>query len=113
MNVYDQAHSLVTAIKGSEEYKRYVAAEEKVNSNEALSAMLKDYRQKQMELQRKQMTGEMDQQDLMNAAQEIYTIMVQDPTTADFLQCEMRFTMMMQDVYKIIGDVIDIEKMLG
>lgn len=112
MNVYDQTHTLIAAIKESEEYKRYKEVEAKINANDALKAMVEDYRQKQVELQRKQLTGEANQQDLMSGAQELYAIMSADPTGAEFLQCEMRFAMMMQDVYKMIGEVMDIEKVI-
>ena len=58
MNVYDEAHNLEKAIKESEEYKQFKVARDKVATNEELDAMLKDFQQKQMEVQAKQMMGE-------------------------------------------------------
>lgn len=44
MNVYDQAHGLAQAIKMSEEYKQYEGAKAKINENEDLSKMIRDFR---------------------------------------------------------------------
>ena len=35
-------------------------------------------------------------------------ILMQDPSAAQYLQCQMRFSMMMADVYKIISEVADL-----
>ena len=51
MNVYDQAHGLAQAIKASEEFKQYSAVKEKVKANPEMDKMLKDFQQKQFELQ--------------------------------------------------------------
>ena len=32
---------------------------------------------------------------------------MQDPSAAQYLQCQMRFSVMMADVYKIIGESAD------
>ena len=58
MNVYDQAHGLAQAIKGSEEFKRCDALKKQIDSNESLAAMVKDFQQKNLEFQTKQMMGE-------------------------------------------------------
>ena len=49
MNVYDQAHGLAQAIKMSEEYKQYEGAKAKINENEDLSKMIRDFQTKQFE----------------------------------------------------------------
>lgn len=109
MNVYDEAHNLERAIRESEEYKQYMAAKEKVSENSDLDAMLKDFQAKQMAVQAKQMMGEEIQEDMMQTIQNLYAIIAKDPLAAEYLQCEMRFSMMMQDVYKILGEVVGIE----
>ena len=32
---------------------------------------------------------------------------MQDPLTSEYFQCQMRFSTMMSDVYKIVGDAAD------
>jgi len=108
MNVYDEAHNLEKAIKESEEYRQYNAAQQKLKANPDLDKMMQDFRQKQMAVQAKQMMGEEVNEEMMGAIQNLYGIIQQDPMAAEYLQCEMRFSLMMQDVYKILGDVVGI-----
>ena len=110
MNVYDEAHSLARAIKESEEYKRYETAKNAVNANPELAGMIKDFQGKQFEMQAKQMMGEELGDELKDTIQNLYGVMMRDPLAADYMQCEMRFQMMMSDVYKILGEVMGIEQ---
>ena len=35
-------------------------------------------------------------------------LLAQDPLAAEYLQCEMRFSLMINDVYQILSEVIDL-----
>lgn len=109
MNVYEEAHNLSRAIKESEEYKQYKAAAEKIKENEELDKMMKDFMNKQIEMQTQQMLGQEPEQSMMESIQKLSAIVMSDPVAAEYLQCQMRFSIMIQDVYKILGDVITIE----
>ena len=106
MNVYDQAHQLKAAIKESEEYKRFSDARARMEENPELAAMLKDYQSRQMAVQARQLMGEDITQEMLAQVQSLYQIMMTDPVAAEYLQCEMRFAVMIQDVYQILGEVI-------
>ena len=106
MNVYNEAHSLAKAIRESEEFKQYEAAKKTVAGNPALTEMLNDFQTKQFEMQAKLMMGEAAPENVNAQIQELYNIMMKDPLSAQYLQCEVRFSMMMNDVYKILGDVM-------
>ena len=107
MNVYDQAHQLATAIRESEECKRFNAAKQKVEEKPELDKAIKDFMKKQFEFQANQMMGkEMDQEAFMQI-QQLSAVLLQDPLTNEYLQCQLRFSAMMSDVYKILGDVAD------
>lgn len=112
MNVYDEAYSLKRAIKESEEYKQYMAIKETVSQNEHLDKMLKDFQKKQFAIQTSQMSGQEITAEMQKQFQDLYTIIMQDPKAAEYIQCEMRFSMMMNDVYKILGEAILTEKEL-
>lgn len=113
MNVYDQAHGLASAIKASEEFKQYDALKKQIDANADLSKMLKDFQAKQLEFQTKQMMGEQPNAEDMAGIQQLYTIMAADPLTSQYLQAEMRFSLMMKDVYGIIGEAIGVSDLLG
>ena len=113
MNVYDQAHGLAQAIKASEEFKQYDEIKKKIKENPELDKMIKDFQSKQIELQAKQMMGEELTPETMSAVQELYGILLKDPIAAQYIQTEMRFSLMMKDVYEIIGQVTGMGDMLG
>ena len=107
MNVYEEAHSLAKAIKESEEYKQYEQSKKLVEGNPQLSASIKDLMKKQMEIQASQMMGNQISPETFQQLQQLSAILMQDPSAAQYLQCQMRFSVMMADVYKIIGESED------
>lgn len=109
MNVYEEAHSLKKAIKESEEYKQYKAAADKIKENPELDKMMKDFMDKQIEMQTKQMLGEEASAEVMESIQKLSGFVMADPAAAEYLQCQMRFSLMVQDVYKILGEAITVE----
>ncbi|MDD6191237.1 MAG: YlbF family regulator [Firmicutes bacterium] len=107
MNVYDQAHKLADAIKASEEFKRYDDVRKRVEANPDLDSAIKDFTKKQFELQTAQMMGNEIDMEKFQQIQQLGAVLLQDPLTNEFFQCQMRFSTMMADVYKILGDVAD------
>lgn len=112
MNVYDQAHGLAQAIRESDEFKQYQEQKEILDTNENLAKIVGDFQQKQLELQAKSIAGEELGDDFQAQVQELYGIIMQDPLAAQYMQAEMRFSIMMNDVYKILGEVMGIGKNL-
>lgn len=108
MNVYNEAHNLARAIRESEEFKQYEEIKKTVAQNPSLTDMLNDFQAKQFEMQARHMMGEAPAKEAGDYIQELYNIMMKDPLSAQYLQCEVRFSMMMNDVYKILGEVIGV-----
>lgn len=108
MNVYNEAHNLKQAIQESEEYKQYEAVKEKVKAKPELDKSLKDFKAKQIEMQASQMMGQQMDQSVMAQIQSLYGILMADPLAAEYMQCEMRFSMMINDVFQILGEVVDL-----
>ena len=108
MNVYDQAHSLATAIRESEEFKQYQQHKKVVEVNPQLNDSINDLMAKQVEMQAAQMMGQEIPPETFQQLQQLSAILMQDPSAAQYLQCQMRFSMMMADVYKIISEVADL-----
>lgn len=109
MNVYDQAHILAETIRKSEEFIEYDKLKQVLDQNEELSKVIKDFQAKQFQIQAKQMMGEGENDDIMAQIQELYGIIMQDPMAAQYMQAEMRFSLMMNDVYKIVGEVMGLD----
>lgn len=106
MNVYEEAHNLARAIQESEEFKQYDALKKQVEADPELDKMVKDFQKKQFDMQLSQMSGGNSSPDMAQKIQELYQIVATNPVAAQFLQAEMRLGIMMNDVYKILGDVI-------
>ena len=51
--------------------------------------------------------------EMMASVQELYSIVLKDPLAAEHLQNEMRFSIMMKDVYQIIGEATGMGDILG
>jgi len=107
-NPYDKARELTLAIKESQEYQDYIAAKERASENQELVVALNDYQEKQFELQKKTMLGEEIGQESMQQMQNLYQILARDPAAAAYLQAQIRFAMMVNDVYSTLGDVIKV-----
>lgn len=107
MNVYNEAHNLAKAIKGSDELKQYLELKKEIDSNDELAQAIADFQSKQMEYQLAQMAGNEPSEEMTNKIQELYGILMRDPKAAEYMQAEMRFSMMMNDVYKILGEAMN------
>ena len=104
MNVYDDAHSLATSIKNSDEFKEYEKIAKQIDEKPELSKMIKDFSEKSMEMQLKQMAGEELTEEFTKQIQDLYAIVMQDPLASNFMQAQLRFSVMMKDVYDIIQE---------
>lgn len=109
MNVYDSAHSLGKTLKDSNEYKEYLDMHNKVISNNKTKEMIGDFRKKAMELQMLQMSGKEIDKDKINQIKALEDVLMANPLISDYFKAEMRFSQMMNDVYKILSDHIDID----
>ena len=104
MNVYNEAHNLASALKECDEYKTYKELKDKLDAQPELSKAVNDFMGKQFEIQMKQMQGQEVTEEETSKIGQLYGIIMSDPLCAEYMQAEMRFSLMMNDVYKIIGE---------
>jgi cell fate (sporulation/competence/biofilm development) regulator YlbF (YheA/YmcA/DUF963 family) len=106
MNVHDEAHNLARAIKESPEYKEYTRLKDDASRNEELAAMLNDFQAKQFEIQAKVVLGEEMNPELMEQIQSLSQVLMKDPLAFQYLQAMQRFSLLVNYVYSILGEVI-------
>ena len=106
MNPYDKVHELVRAIKDSEEAKEYLAIKEELFQDEKNKAMIKDFREKQVEVQSLLMQGKEAEPEKMEKLQNLYDILASNVKIKEFFDKEVRFDVMLSDIYKIIGEAL-------
>ncbi|GAB6087905.1 YlbF/YmcA family competence regulator [Alkaliphilus crotonatoxidans] len=113
MNVYDQAHQLAKALKESEEYKTFKELDLKLKANPEIKGLMNDFRKRQFEVQSAQMMGQRVADDKLERLKELDGILMQDPVVSEYMHAELRFTRMMTDVYKILGESMDLDEIFG
>jgi cell fate (sporulation/competence/biofilm development) regulator YlbF (YheA/YmcA/DUF963 family) len=109
VNVYDYAHSLARALKESPEHKAYQAARARIKSKSSAESMVKDIHKRQLDLQMALAQGKEPTQAEKDSLEKLVSIAAQDPDVRDFLMAEQRLGTILNDVYKILGDALDVE----
>ena len=109
MNVYDQAHDLARAIKESGEFLEFDKMRKEVESDADVTQMLGEFQKLQTELQMAQMTGQQPKQEDFSRLQSLSTMLATKPLAARYLQAQGAFTIMMNDVFQIIGEAVGLK----
>lgn len=109
MSVYNSAHNLARAIKSSKEYKDYNEKHKVVFRNSKTKEMIEDYRKKAMDVQMVQMSGEKVEKSKLDRLKKLEEILMANNVIKEFFLAEMRFGQIMNDVYKILGDSVEIK----
>ena len=102
-NVYDLAHNLGKSIKNSEEHRVYLENHKKVFGNSKAKEMVQNFRKMAMEIQMIQMSGKKLDKEKLEHVQNLEDILMKNPIINEYFQSEMRFSQMMNDIYKIIN----------
>ena len=106
MNVYDTVNKLAQEIKQSEEYVTYKMAKEAINLNPELKNKIDEFEKSRYEAQIIALqTGKQDD-DKMRLVQELYGELIQNEEASRFFDAEMKFNILIADVNKIIGQVV-------
>lgn len=109
MNVYDEANNLAQALKESNEYQNFKAAELKLKADEEHYAMAQDYAKKQMGLQTKQMMGQELTEEEVEAYNSLTASVLGIPIIAEYFQAQMYFGIVFQDIMDIISKAVDLD----
>lgn len=97
---------MAKALKESHEYKKLFAAKEKLSGDKDAQKMVKDFLQKQAEMQLEAMSGKEPAKDKQEQLQKLYELLSLNEKAREYIQTYMRFQMMLEDIYKILGEAI-------
>ena len=109
MNVYDEAHSLAKAIKESNEFKEFDVVRKKVDEDPQLTEMLKQLQELQIQIQTAQMQGQEVDPTVMSQLQSVAAMAQTKPLAAEYMQKEATFSIMINDVFGIIGEAMGLK----
>ena len=106
MNVYDTVNKLAQEIKQSEEYVTYKMAKQAINLNIELKNKIDEFEKARYEAQIIALQTEKQDDDKMRHVQELYGELIQNEEASRFFDAEMKFNILIADVNKIIGQVV-------
>lgn len=107
MNPYDRAHELARALRESEPFRAMKSAKEKLAPDPQGRRMLDDFHLKQLEFERKKILGQEPSVEEQESLQKLYEILQLHETVRSYLMAEYQLGVMVQDVQKILGEVLE------
>ena len=106
MNIYDTANKLASEIKQSDEYKAYKDAKQQIESNAEIKSKINEFDKLRVDMQKAMLKGESTSNELSVKVQNLYTELYQNEIAKNYLEAEMRFSVMVTDINKIISEAI-------
>ena len=106
MNIYDTANKLAAELKQTDEYKAYKNSKQQIESNAEIKSKIDEFDKLRVEAQKAMLKGEANANELSVKLQNLYTELYQNEIAKNYLEAEMRFSVMVTDINKIISDAI-------
>ena len=108
-NIYDTAHELARQLKNSIEFKEYQALTEEVYKKDENKSIIDDFRKKVFEYQMKNIDKgnieNVEDEEFKNI-QQLQNILMSNSEISKFMMAEIKFSAIMQDIYKILEEAI-------
>jgi cell fate (sporulation/competence/biofilm development) regulator YlbF (YheA/YmcA/DUF963 family) len=102
VNLYDTAYAMEHAIRQSDEYASLKKIYEEVNEDESARRMFENFRNIQLQLQEKQMTGQEITQEEVEYAQKTVALVQQHEKISKLMEAEQRMSMVITQLNQII-----------
>lgn len=109
MKPQELAKQLAASLAESEEYRKYRAAKKVLDEHEAAKAMFEDFRKKQLELERKRLSGEKLLEPYETELKKLTEIIGLNPYVREYLMAEYQFGQLMMEIQRTIADAVGIE----
>lgn len=106
MNIYDTANKLAAELKQTDEYKAYKNSKQQIESNAEVKSKIDEFDKLRVEAQKAMLKGEANENELSVKLQNLYTELYQNEIAKNYLEAEMRFSVMVTDINKIISEAI-------
>lgn len=107
MNIYDKVHELAKELKECEEVKKFKEAKKKIESKEKSKKMVEDFRKIQLKAYSQQMEKGEPSKEVMSELQKLGSSMAVEPDVSEYMQAEVKFGVLWEDIIKILGEAVD------
>lgn len=101
-NVYDVAYDLEKALRNSEDFQALKNSYDEVNNNPETKELFSKFRDIQVSLQQKQMSGQEVTQEEIEEAQKLFADVQQNETISKLMAAEQRMSTIINDLNKVI-----------
>lgn len=108
MQPYDIAHSLARALKESPEYLAYQQAKTLIKDDKDHQKMLKEYKKKEFQARAEAFSGKQNPE-LIKELEQLASVLQYNKEITAYLMAEHRFTQLLNDIFKIIGDAVELD----
>lgn len=107
MNFHENINKLVESFKETQEYKEYLDLKENLKKNNEVYNMLKDFKEKQNEVQISYLNGKDISKEKQQEMENLYSIVIQNDDCRKILECEMKVNIILADLQKSMGEAIE------
>ncbi len=107
MSFHDDISNLVSSFKQTQEYKEYLKLKEDLKKDENVYNMLKDFKEKQNEVQISYINGKDITKEKQQEMENLYSIVIQNEDCRKILECEMKINVILADLQKSMGEAIE------
>lgn len=105
MNVYDTANRLAKEIKEAPEYVEFKKAKQNIEQKPELKEKLQKFETLRYQMQMLSIQGTQNEE-LNKQMEEVYTQLIQNEETKNYLDLELKFNVLIGDVNKIIAEAV-------
>ena len=109
MYVYDRARLLAQDLKESEEFRAYKALKDEAYKDDTTRTLLKQYKKLQFQYQTKQLSGAAPDAATTEQLKKYAELLSFNDKAAQYLAAEYRLQVIVNDIYKLIGDACEMD----
>lgn len=106
MNIYDTANKLADELRKSDEYANYKKAKSVVDSNPDLKEKMTKFEKVRYEAQVETLETGKNNDKKIKEMQNLYAQLIKIDELKEYFNAEIRFNIIIADINKIIGNVI-------
>lgn len=107
INPYDKAHEFARAVRDSEAFQRYAAANRSLQADEEATQQMMSFRQLQLEVNQAQMLGEEVSETQSTHLNLTYKKIMENPLISEFMTAENGFVRLFSDLQNVIQKDIE------
>ncbi|MDW8801127.1 YlbF family regulator [Clostridium sp. A1-XYC3] len=109
MNIYDKTHEFAKELRNVPEIVQLRELSKKIETDETNKRMLSDFRRVQFEAYSEQVEKGSISDSVKEKLNNIGSVISMNPTLSEYLQAEQRFSVVWDDILKILNDAIGID----